>query len=255
MGEVIPAISCQGVSRRFDRTQAVDDVSFDLGAGECLCVIGPNGAGKTTLLMMLAGVVYPDRGTITLFGRDRFGYNFELRRESVVLLADPGFGACASPYEYWLFIAQVYGLPRAVFRERVEHVAEALHMVPHAHKTWEKLSLGMLKKTALVAAFLPDARLRIFDEPFAGGIDPAAMDTLYRWFGECNARGETIVFSTQVLEQAETAATRILLLRDGRIVAHDSPAGLIAGAGIDAEEKRPLYRAFMKLTGEKEPGE
>ncbi len=122
-----------------------------------------------------------------------------------------------------------------------------MNMTDHWDKPWERLSLGMMKKTGLIAAFLPKVPLRMFDEPFAGGIDPMAMEQLYTWMAEAKAHGETILFSTQVLEQAENAADRLLLLEDGAIRALATPAALIVQAGIDPNEPRALYKAFLAM--------
>lgn len=240
-------IEAVGLQFRYGRTRAVDGVSLDIGAGEILCVIGPNGAGKTTLLSLLGGMVLPQQGHVRVFGLDRWRDNFEIRKRSTFLLAEPAFGESLTPYEFLRFFAQIYGIPKQIFLERVKALAAEMVMVEHWNKPWAKLSLGMMKKTGLIAAFLPDAGLRILDEPFAGGIDPMAMERLYQWMGTAKTRGETIIFSTQVLEQAESASDRILMLENGGVRALATPPELISMAGVDLNENRALYKAFLKL--------
>jgi ABC-2 type transport system ATP-binding protein len=240
-------IEAVGLRFRYGRTWAVDGVSLEIGAGEILCVVGPNGAGKTTLLSLLGGMVLPQQGHVRVFSLDRWRDNFEIRKRSTFLLAEPAFGESLTPYEFLRFFAQIYGMPKKIFLERVKTLAAEMNMTEHWNKPWGKLSLGMMKKTGLIAAFLPDAGLRIMDEPFAGGIDPMAMERLYGWMYDAKARGETIVFSTQVLEQAESAADRILMLENGGIRALASPAEIIAMAGVGVNEPRALYKAFLKL--------
>jgi ABC-2 type transport system ATP-binding protein len=242
------AVEAVGLRFRYGRTWAVDGVSLDIAPGEVLCVIGANGAGKTTLLSLLGGMVLPQQGHVHVFGLDRWRENFAIRKRSTFLLAEPAFGESLTPYEFLRFFAQIYGVPKQTFLERVKRLATEMNMTEHWNKPWRKLSLGMLKKTGLIAAFLPDAELRIMDEPFAGGIDPMAMETLYAWIAEAKARGETIIFSTQVLEQAESAADRILMLEDGHIRALGTPEEIVAAAGVDAGEPRALYKAFLQLT-------
>ncbi len=242
------AIEAVGLRFRYGREWAVDGVSLEIPRGEVLCVIGANGAGKTTLLSLLGGMVLPQQGHVRVFGLDRWRDNFEIRKRSTFLLAEPAFGESLTPYEFLRFFAQIYGVPKVDFLERVKRLAAGMNMTGHWNKPWQKLSLGMLKKTGLIAAFLPDAELRILDEPFAGGIDPMAMETLYSWIAAAKARGETVLFSTQVLEQAESAANRILLLEGGHIRALGTPTGIIAMAGVSPGEPRALYKAFLDLT-------
>lgn len=234
---------------KFGRTVAVDQVSLQVFKGESLCVIGANGAGKTTLLYLLGGVAYPTRGHATVFGLDRWRDNFAIRKRSTFLTAESFFGESLTPYEYIRLIGQIYKVPKDEFVERIRRLADEMHMREHLNKPWEKLSLGMKKKTGLIAAFLPDAELRILDEPFAGGIDPLAMETLYRWMTAHKYKGETFVFSTQALEHAELGADRILLLKDGAVSAVGTPADLIQSAGVDPATPRALSRAFVALVG------
>lgn len=242
-----PLAELTDVRKRYGRTHAVDGASFTVLPGEVLCVIGANGAGKSTLLYLLGGVIYADSGHLRVFGLDRWAENLAIRRQSTFCPAEPVVGAAATPREYIRFIAQIYGVPAADYRARLRELAEAMRFLPHLDKPWNELSLGMTRKANLIAAFLPPARLRILDEPFAGGIDPQGMETLYAWLAAARARGETIIFSTQVLDQADAIADRILLLHGGQTRLLAPPADLIALAGIDPASPRALARAYMTL--------
>jgi len=241
-------VTTTNVVKRFGRSAAVDGVSLDLSAGESICVVGPNGAGKTTLLLLMAGIILPSSGHVTVFGLDRFRDNFEIRKRSTFLMATPLFGAADTPYEFLRFFAQIYGIEKRTYLDRLRELADGLDMTPHLSKPWAFLSTGMIKKVGLIAALLPDAELRILDEPFAGGIDPYAMEFLFQRFSWCKDQGETIVFSTQVLEQAETVSDRILLLEKGRVTALGTPAELFAQAGVTPDAPRALNQAFLELT-------
>jgi ABC-2 type transport system ATP-binding protein len=243
-----PILTTTNVTKRFGRTAAVDGVTLELRAGESVCVVGPNGAGKTTLLLLLAGITLPSSGHVRVFGLDRWRDNFQIRQRSTFLTTAPLFGAADTPYEFLRFYAQVYGMDKRTFLERLRELAGGLEMLNHLSKPWAFLSSGMVKKAGIIAAFLPDADLRILDEPFAGGIDPFAMEFLFRRIKTCCGMGETIVFSTQVLEQAETISDRILLFERGRIAALGAPEELFALAGVSPDAPRALYQAFMELT-------
>ncbi|MEQ8819005.1 MAG: ABC transporter ATP-binding protein [Sumerlaeia bacterium] len=242
-------LSAVGLEKRYGRTLALAGVSLQARPGEVLCVIGPNGAGKTTLIQLLAGIVFPSAGHVTVFGLHRWKDNFAIRQRSTVLLADPIVGASPTPYEFLRFMAQIYGMPKERFLERTETLAREMALLDHLHKGWEELSLGMTKKAGLIGCFLPPADLRILDEPFAGGIDPIGMEALYRWMDAARGRGETIVFSTQVLDQADQVSDRLLVLREGELVANAAPEAVIRQAGVDPAEPRALARAFVALTG------
>jgi ABC-2 type transport system ATP-binding protein len=243
-----PVISAVGLKKYFGSTKAIDGVSCTLHAGESLCIVGPNGAGKSTLLYLLGGIAYPTQGHVTVFGLNRWKNNFEIRQNSTFLTADPIFGASQTPYGFLRFYAQIYGIDQKIFTERTKILATQMQLIPHLNKPWGMLSFGMIKKVGLVAAFLPTAQVRILDEPFAGGIDPHAMEQLYQWIIAGKEGGETILFSTQVLEQAETASDRLLLLEKGAIIAFDTPQEIIRQAKIDPASPRALYQAFIKLT-------
>lgn len=240
-------IEAVGLQKKFGRTRALKALSLDIPKGEVLCVVGPNGAGKTTLLLLLGGIILPSSGHVKVLGLHRWKENFEIRKRSTFLSDTPLFGACLSPYDFLRFYAQIYGIPKAEFLDRVKELAEEMAMTEHLDKPWDKLSLGMKKKTGLIAIFLPPAELRIIDEPFAGGIDPMAMDRLYEWMQSAKTRGETVLFSTQVLEQAERASDRVLVLRDGARVAFDSPQNMVHQTGLDPSDPRAFNKALLKL--------
>lgn len=235
------------LKKKFPNVIAVDEVSLNLQSGEIVCVIGPNGSGKTTLLLLLGGIILPSTGHVYVFGLDRWRNNFEIRKRTTFLPVDPVFGASPTPYEYLRFLSQIYGIPKSDFIHRLEKLTEQMNYERYLTKPWNKLSTGLIKKAGLIGSFMPDVHLRILDEPFAGGIDPLGMEVLFRWMSEARERGETILFSTQVLDQAEDVADRLLMLADGAILAQGAPRELIEQAGVNATDTRPLQSAFMIL--------
>lgn len=244
-GHVISAI---GLQKRYGRQLALDGVTLNVSAGEVVCIIGPNGVGKTTLLYLLAGVIFPTAGHVRILGLDRWENNFELRKRITVVPADLIIGQSPTPYAYLRLVGQLYGMEKNAFAEKLERMVGEMDFGPHLHRSWCELSFGLAKKAVLIGGFLPEVPLRIMDEPFAGGIDPLGMEVLYHWARAARLRGETVVFSTQVLEQAETTADRLVLLHEGRVSCSGRPVDVIAAAGIDPAEPRALGRAFIKLT-------
>lgn len=247
-------ITVRGLKKRYGRKLALDGIDLQIDAGDVLCVLGPNGAGKTTLLSLIAGALYPSAGELQVFGLDRWKSNYDIRARSVFVPAMPMISS-KSPYEHLRFVSQIYGLPEAQFHERLEKLSREMQYDPELGREWSKLSPGLQKKAALIAAFLPDVELRILDEPFSGGIDPLGMEVLYRWIAAAADRRETIIFSTQVLEQAENVANRIALLGNGKLLEVGSPAELIAKSGHSIDEPRALSKAYLALTAGEPPRE
>lgn len=249
-GETI--VCAVGLVKNYPEVKAADGISLEIRRGEIVCVIGPNGAGKTTLLYLLGGLLYPSAGHLHIFGLHRWKDNHAIRLRSATLPASPVTGASPTPYEYLRYIAQVYGMEKVRFLEKLERLAAQMNYGPFLSWSWESLSLGLRKKAGLIGCFLPEVELRILDEPFAGGIDPLGMEVLYQWFEQSRSRGETVVFSTQVLEQAQEASDRIVLVRNGRIALQGSPSDILLGAGVDPAEPRALAKAFVKMTSDAE---
>lgn len=238
-----------GLTKMLGGRAAVEAVHLSLRAGEIVCVAGPNGAGKTTLLSLLSGASYPSSGHLTVFGMHRWKRNFQIRRRSTFVPSETAYGACPTPLELFRLVARVHGLSRESFRTRLERLAARMSMTEAMKKTWDRLSWGMRRKAGLIAGFLPDAELRILDEPFGGGIDSLAAEALGEWMREARGRGEAFVFSTPEPDRAEGIADRLVVLDDGREVAEGPPDAVIRGAGIDPSEPEALARAFRKLVG------
>jgi ABC-2 type transport system ATP-binding protein len=242
-----PVVEIVALSKRYGRTQALHNVTMDVGEGEALCVIGPNGAGKTSFLFLLGGILFPSSGHVHVFGMHRWKENFQIRRRSITQPTEPIFGESPTPYEYFRFVAQIYNMPREDFVRKLKQLCVDMDFTDHVTKGWARMSTGLRKKAALIAAFLPEVDLRILDEPFAGGIDPIAVEVLYQWIFEARDRGETIVFSSQVLEHAANVGSRVLFLREGRVEHLGTILSLIESAGVDPHSPRALAEAFQRL--------
>lgn len=241
-------IEIRNLSKQYGNKQALCDVSLDVPAGEILAVIGINGAGKTTLLHLVAGLLFASSGSISISGLDRWKQNFEIRNFSTFVPANAlAVGETRHPLDFLKFIGEIYGVEQPTLTERIDSMAKAMNYEAELNKDWGTLSLGHGKKALLIAAFLPDAQLRIMDEPFAGGIDPLGMETLYAWMEQARSRGETIIFSTQVLDQAEDFADRLLLLDEGKIKFLGTPVELMNQANVSPEAPRALAKAFMSF--------
>ncbi|GMV99509.1 MAG: hypothetical protein AMXMBFR84_06480 [Candidatus Hydrogenedentota bacterium] len=211
-----------GVTKRFRKIYALDNVNLEIAPGQIVAVLGNNGAGKTTLLRCLSGILAPDRGQVMLdgdlFTRDRM----DLRRRLNVL---PDFPVVI---EEWPILRQIALTLRLYRRDdagsgsRVADLLAEFDLLPLAEVPFNKLSRGQRYKAALVALLAVDPELWLLDEPFASGMDPAGIAAFRRHAQAAANRGSTILYTTQILEIVETFSDRICVLHKGQVYAFDS---------------------------------
>ncbi|OGN86648.1 MAG: hypothetical protein A2X23_00380 [Chloroflexi bacterium GWC2_73_18] len=198
--------------KRYGETDVVQDLSFEIRAGELLGFLGPNGAGKTTTMRMILDIVRPDRGTIRVFGEPpgvvhspRIGYLPEERglyRDVPVLDTLAYFGA-------------LKGLPRSEARQRARRMLEEVGLGDVLRKKAAEMSRGMQQKAQVIATILHQPDLLILDEPFQG-LDPVNAEMLRNVVLAQRDRGAAVVMSTHRMEEAEALCDRILLIDHGR---------------------------------------
>ena len=234
-------ITIEGLTKRYGRFTAVDDVSFAARPHEVTGFLGPNGAGKTTTLRVLAGLTPPDQGNATIGGH-RFRDLPNPGRHVGVLLDASAQHAGRTGREVLALAAMAMGLPRARVDEMLDTVSlsskEARRRVKH-------YSLGMRQRLGIAHALLGDPHVLILDEP-ANGLDPAGirwMRSLLRGYAE---RGGTVLLSSHLLYEVEQIADQIVVIGNGRIVASGSKDELLAGAGtfVRAGDNRRLGDAL-----------
>ncbi len=233
-----------GVAKAFGPKQAVRGIDLRLPRGEFYALLGPNGAGKTTTLRMIAGLLKPDRGGISIFGLDALADPTAARRITAWLPDEPMLYDKLSPLEYLEFVAGLWDIDAQTAERRADELIEVLDLGPHANARCEGFSRGMKQKVALAGALIHDPKLIMLDEPLTGidaGIARQVKDLL-------TARvraGATIVLTTHILEVAERLADRIGIVADGRLVAEGTFAELKAAAGRDSST---LEDVFLSLT-------
>ena len=222
--EDTPAIQARGLGRRYGRRLVLEDVTFDLAAGEVLGVVGPDGAGKTTLLQMLAAILRPSLGTCHVLGEDVRRH--PERVQSRVGYMSQGFSLYdkLTVAENIAFAADIRDVPRAVVAERKARLVAMAGLERFQARREGALSGGMRKKLALCANLIHEPPLLILDEPSLG-VDPLSRRELWRILDTAKAEGRSIVFATSYMDEAD-ASDRVLLLRQGRTLALGTPAEL-----------------------------
>jgi len=224
-----PALQARALSKRFDRP-AVENLDLVVRAGEFYTLLGPNGAGKTTTLRMVAGLLRPDAGAISVFGVDALADPVAAKRLMAWVSDEPMIYDKLTPYEYLEFVAGLWGIDAAAAERSAEDLIGWLGLGPHAHERCEGFSRGMRQKVALAGALVHEPRLIILDEPLTGLDAGAARQVKDVLLARVRAGG-TVLMTTHILEVAERMAERIGVIANGRLIAEGTLAELRLRAG------------------------
>jgi ABC-2 type transport system ATP-binding protein len=237
-GSLPPALRLRGVSKRFGATRALDDVDLVVDQGEFLGLLGPNGAGKSTLLGVLAGVVRADRGHAWVLGHD-VARDYRAARSALGFVPQElAFDPFLTVRESLELQAGYFGLGRAA-RPWIAELLEALGLTSRAGSEMRALSGGMKRRVLVAQALVHRPAVVILDEPTAG-VDAEMRAALWALVGELHRAGHTFVLTTHHLEEAERMCARVAVMRDGRIVALERRAELLARVA------RPVLRVALR---------
>jgi ABC-2 type transport system ATP-binding protein len=213
------------LTKCYSGVPAVDRVSFSIQPGEILGYLGPNGAGKSTTVKMLTGLIEPTSGQIRFNGRDIRDDLKAYQRRIGYVPEEAHLYPHLSGREYLQLVGRLRGLPRCVLEPKMDELLRLAGLWDDRHSTLAGYSKGMRQKILLLAALLHDPDLLILDEPFSG-LDVSAALVLRSLLDSLAARGKMILYSSHVLEVVEKICHAVLILRQGRVVAHDSVARL-----------------------------
>jgi len=226
------AISVAGLTKRYGDRTAVDGVSFEVMQGESFGILGPNGAGKTTTLEMIEGLRRPDGGEITLLGAPVWPDPRRIQARIGVQLQSTSLFDMLTARELLELFARFYLRPDAEERTRI--ALELVGLESKADDYAKRLSGGQQQRLAIALALVHDPDIVSLDEPTTG-LDPQARRNLWDVIRSINGeQGKTVVLTTHYLEEAEELCERVAIMDESRIVALDTPAGLIATLDADA---------------------
>ena len=237
------ALATLGLTKCFDRP-AVDALDLTIHPSEFYALVGPNGAGKTTTLRMVAGLLPPDAGSVTIFGIDALADPIAAKQVTAWVSDEPMIYDKLTPLEYLEFVAGLWGITQQELEHQAEDLLAALALQPHRHQRCEGFSKGMRQKVALAGALIHDPRLIILDEPLTG-LDAISARHVKRLLTERVASGATVIMTTHILEVAERMADRIGVIAAGRLVAEGTMAELRAGGGHDNTSLEDLFIALV----------
>jgi len=240
------AIVFKNVSKNYKQLKAVDGISLSIEKGEFFGLLGPNGAGKSTLINMMAGLVKPSNGSISVMG---FNVNKEYQeaRHSVgivpqELVFDPFFNV----REMLRFQAGYFGKDK-LNDKWVDEVIERLDLTDKASTNMRKLSGGMKRRALIAQALVHRPPVIVLDEPTAG-VDVELRQKLWSFIKELNNEGHTIVLTTHYLEEAEALCNRVAMMKSGKIVALDSTKNLLKEFSLKNLKVRLQKNSIKKIT-------
>ncbi|HIY78245.1 MAG TPA: ABC transporter ATP-binding protein [Candidatus Borkfalkia excrementavium] len=231
-------------SKSYSKTKrAVDDLSLEVCAGDIYGFIGQNGAGKTTTLRAVTGILDFSEGEILIDGKSIKEQPVACKQITAYIPDNPDLYEFLTGVQYLNYIGDIYGVPDAVRKERIQKYAAMFHISDDLGALIGSYSHGMKQKLAVISALLHEPKLFVLDEPFVG-LDPEAAFNLKNVFRELCGRGAAIFFSTHVLDVAEKLCNKIAIIKGGK---------LMASGDIDAVRgDDSLEEVFMEVLHENE---
>lgn len=220
----MPALELRGLTKRFDQVVALDDMSFDVQAGEIFGFVGSNGAGKTTAMRIALGVLSADAGVVRWDGRP---VDLDVRRRIGYMPEERGLYPKMRVGEQLVYLARLHGMSTSAATAAMEHWTELLGIAKRRGDEVIKLSLGNQQRVQLAAALTHAPDILVLDEPFSG-LDPIAVDVMSAVLRERADAGVPVLFSSHQLELVERLSDRVGIIAAGTMVAVGSIAELRA---------------------------
>jgi ABC-2 type transport system ATP-binding protein len=231
-GGTPPIIEVDDLRRRFGQLEAVEGVSFSVGAGEVFGFLGPNGAGKTTTINMLCTLLRPTAGSASVNDFDVVTQRIEVRRSIGLVFQQPTLDETLTAEQNLRFHAYAYGVPADVRERRIRELLSLVELWDRRKSRVRTFSGGMKRRLEIARGLLHRPRILFLDEPTLG-LDPQTRRRIWEYLAELRARdGLTIFLTTHYMDEAEHC-DRIAVIDHGRIVALDAPAVLKSAVGGD----------------------
>ncbi len=234
-------ISSSGLSKSFGGVHAVQDLTFDVAAGEVYGLLGPNGAGKTTTLRVLSTLLRPDHGSATVNGLDVVRNSEQVRRSIGVVNGGMGLYDRLTGREILHYFGRLYGMRRAAIDRRIEELDELLELGDTLDRRAGGFSTGMKQKVVVARAVLHDPPVIFFDEA-TSGLDVVARRAVIDFVRRYPSEDRAVLYSTHVMSEVEELCDRACIIYRGRKIAEGAVAELTAqGGGSNLED------AFFRL--------
>jgi ABC-2 type transport system ATP-binding protein len=237
-------IRVRNLVKNFDKLTAVDDVTFDVEAGEIFAFLGPNGAGKTTTIKMLTTLLHPTSGSIELDGLDPQTHQHQARQRFGIVFQDPSLDGELTAWENLQIHAVLYHVPGKVAHQRSEELLKLFELWERRNDQVKKFSGGMKRRLEIARGFLHTPRILFLDEPTLG-LDPQSRNQLWTHVKRVNeAEKVTVFLTTHYMDEADRVAHRIGVIDHGKLVAQGTPKEI-----KERTNTQSLEDAFLALTG------
>jgi oleandomycin transport system ATP-binding protein len=233
------AVEVRGLVKHFGDTKAVDGIDLDVREGTVMGVLGPNGAGKTTLVRMLSTLLVPDAGHASVAGCDVVRQPRQLRRTIGLTGQYASVDEKLAGWENLYMIGRLLDLSRADARRRADEMLERFSLTDAARKPVSKYSGGMRRRLDLAASMIGRPRVLFLDEPTTG-LDPRTRNEVWDEVGRIVADGNTVLLTTQYMEEAEQLAGELTVVDQGKIIAEGRVPELKAKVGGRTLEIHPV---------------
>ena len=242
-------IKVSHVSKRYNKSDmVVKDVSFSVEKGQIFGLLGPNGAGKTTLMQMIATLLFPTSGIVTICGLDSQSSAQEIRRKIGFLTTEIKMDPLSTPNQLCRFVSALYDIQTEEIEKRKQERFSRFGITPFADKKIVELSTGMKQKVSIVISLIHDPEVIIFDEP-TNGLDILTSRQVMDYLLELKQSGRSVLLSTHIFSVAEQLCDEIAILVDGHIVDQGSAQALTEKTG-----SKNFEEAFFKLYTENHIG-
>jgi ABC-2 type transport system ATP-binding protein len=246
------------LTKSYGARRAVDDVSFQVRAGQTVGLIGPNGAGKSSTVSMICGLLRPDAGTVELDGQPIVQGLSEAKRKIGFVPQDLALYEEMSARENLLLFAALYGIKGTEARRRCDEVLALVNLLDRAGDKPATFSGGMKRRLNIAAALMHDPQLLILDEPTVG-VDPQSRNAIFDTLEQLKAMGRSLIYTSHYMEEVERLADHIVIIDHGKVLADESPAALFlrlpAQAALRVElpedASPPLCEGIRVLSGVK----
>lgn len=213
------AITAQNLSLSFGDKRVLNDITFNIQAGEVFGLLGPSGAGKTTLIRLLTGQLGQDGGYAMLLGTDTRKLGVREHGQIGIMMDDLGLYERLSTYDNLSFYADIYRTPHC----KIPDILKGIGLYEARNTAVSKLSKGMKNRLSLARALMNDAKILFLDEP-TSGLDPVTAKEIHAILAEQKQQGMAIFLTTHNMFEAETLCGHVALLNEGRIIEYGTPA-------------------------------
>lgn len=224
---------------------ADDNISFKAERGEIVGILGPNGAGKTTLLRMIAGIMKPTSGKITINNLNYKNKEIQIKKQIAFLSGNTKLYKDISPYELLKMCGKYYGINEQTLEKRIQEIEKEFDLTTFIHQKIEDLSTGQTQRVGLARCIIHNPNYYILDEA-TNGLDTISSQVILDFIKKERKRGKCIIYSTHYMEEAENICDKVIIMNKGKIIASGTPKKI-----KEETNSTNLRDAFFTLIGGK----